>query len=794
MAVLPRYQRIGINDRQPQQIDFANKREESRLGATISQQLDRMSSFAFEKAGELAVTRGEERVREEGAIPTLKAITEAGGPTNIEERSAVSAANRIAVIEIESLAKQDMQNLSRDADRNNMSMSAFNESMSSIRDGYSASMADVDPVAAGVLSARLADSSLTYEGRYSDIVFTKAKKAAAERVSQIITTDSDEIIFSATQPGVRESDLLILGEKFLQSQIDLGIKEKTAKNVVDQTLKKAVRQNRLYVFNNASDINQKEALLEVYNESPLPGHSYEANFSFNKTLKSRLNSEIKSEQISTVDDLNTAMFRLAATGEVNGYNINEELIDDLFPGDEAESLKEMWVDAQEDVSNRGALRNMDPSRVDEITSDLEKEVLTASDPERAKKRLDNWSNFVASRNDAINKDAGLYLAQTSPEHAEYIENIFNAMKKGDLGSAARRLKTLHRVADADFDVLGVPKSKRNFMPKPMAAQIVNFLQTIGDDVSSTVFNDIASGLKYDDDTSLAPQFIEELRAQGLKPEFVQAMYVSNPAVQKELVDISVMDVKDIVVGMPSTIKSDVGSEMVDALEDYRTAYLAGGGFSSLPINGGNAANKIFNQQFDTIEKLALTRLKKGGSVAEAVESAINDLIPESSQTVIEQSGIYVVPMQFNPQIIQQNTSLLMNEEILAVLDLDVLDAKQYPDFVDKAVAIASLSSTGKFLNNSTGDGLSLHYDMNGAYLPAGFEVKFSELPGLVSELYSKIDSVSEFPELAAGFRREGLLQAGITVGEDAAVVDGEVVVDEAAGYAAEAQKFIDGSK
>ena len=785
MAVLPRYQRIGISDRQPQQIDFANKREESRLGATISQQLDRMSSFAFEKAGELAVTRGEERVREEGAIPTLRAITEAGGPTNIEERSAVSAANRIAVIEIESLAKQDMQNLSRDADRNNMSMSAFNESMSSIRDGYAASMADVDPVAAGVLSARLADSSLTYEGRYSDIVFTKAKKAAAERVSQIITTDADEIIFLATQPGVVEGDLLILGEKFLQSQIDLGIKGKTAKNVVDQTLKKAVRQNRLYVFNNASDINQKEALLEAYAESPLPGHSYEANFSFNENLKNRLNSEIKSEQTSTVDDLNTAMFRLAATGEANGYNINEQLIDELFPEDVAESLKEMWVDAQEDVSNRGALRNMAPRRVDEITSDLEEEVLTTSDPERAKKRLDNWSDFVASRNDAINKDAGLYLAQTSPEHAEYIGRIFSAMEEGDLGSAARRLKNLHRVADAEFDVLGVPKNKRNFMPKPMAAQIVNFLQTIGDDVSSTIFNDIASGLKYDDDTSLAPQFIEELRAQGLKPEFVQAMYVSNPAVQQELVDISEMNVNEIVVGMPSTIKSDVDSEMVDALEDYRTAYLAG---------GGDPANKIFNQQFNTIEKLALTRLKKGGSVAEAVESAINDLIPESSQTVVEQSGIYIVPMQFDPQIIQQNTSLLMNEQILAVLDLDVLDAKQFPDFVDKAVAIASLSSTGKFLNNSTADGLSLHYDINGTYLPAGFEVKFSELPGLVSELYSEIDSVSEFPEQAAGFRKEGLLQAGISVGEDAAVVDGEVVVDEAAGYAAEAQQFIDGSK
>ena len=428
---------------------------------------------------------------------------------------------------------------------------------------------------------------------------------------------------------------------------------------------------------------------------------------------------------------------------------------------------------------------MAPSRVDEITSDLEAEISTASDPAKAVRRLADWQKSVASRNDAINKDAGLYLAQTDPEHAEYIENIFSAIEEGNLGVAARRLKNLHRVADAELDVLGVPKSKRNFMPKPMAAQIVNFLQSIDSDVASASFNDIVSGLKYDDDTSLAPQFIEELRAQGLKPEFVQAMYVNNPAVQKELVDISVMDVKEIVVGMPSTIKSDVGSEMVDALEDYRTAYLAG---------GGDPANKIFNQQFDTIEKLALSRLKKGGSVAEAVESAINDLIPESSQTVVEQSGIYIVPMQFDPQIIQQNTSLLMNEQILAVLDLDVLNADQYPEFVDKAVAIASLSSTGKFLNNSTADGLSLHYDINGTYLPAGFEVKFSELPGLVSELYSEIDSVSEFPEQAAGFRKEGLLQADIPVGEDAAVVDGEVVVDEAAGYAAEAQKFIDGSK
>ena len=177
MAILPRYQRIGLQTRQPQQMDFAATREQARLGQTISQQVDRMSDFAFKQAAQAAELRGQERVREEGALPTLQALQEAGGPTTIAERAAFDAANRIAVIEIESLAKQDMQNLVRDADKNNMSMSAFQASMADIQDGYAASMQAVDPVAAGVLSARLGDSAMTYQGRYSDIAFKKAQAA-----------------------------------------------------------------------------------------------------------------------------------------------------------------------------------------------------------------------------------------------------------------------------------------------------------------------------------------------------------------------------------------------------------------------------------------------------------------------------------------------------------------------------------------------------------------------------------------------------------------------------------------
>jgi hypothetical protein len=74
MAILPRYQRTGITTRQPGNIDFADVREQAKLSQTLSQQLDRMSDFAFKKSAEMAVERGQERVREEGAIPTLQSI------------------------------------------------------------------------------------------------------------------------------------------------------------------------------------------------------------------------------------------------------------------------------------------------------------------------------------------------------------------------------------------------------------------------------------------------------------------------------------------------------------------------------------------------------------------------------------------------------------------------------------------------------------------------------------------------------------------------------------------------
>ena len=734
MAILPRYQQIGLKTRQPQQMDFAAAREQAKLGQNISQQLDRMSDFAFKKGAEQAELRGQERVREEGALPTLEALQQAGGPTTIAERAASDAANRIAVVEVESLAKQDMQNLVREADKTNMSMTAFEGSMADIRDGYAASLDAVDPVAAGVLAARLSNSSMTYQGRYADIASRKAVAAAAARVSEMVSVESQFILDSATVPGATRENLELAGKNLLEAQLTKGVNEKTARKVVNSVLRQALRQNRLYLFDNAADVKQKKILLDEYEKNPLPGYTYEQNRSFTGSLKSNLNAEVRKAQGSALDDLNNAMVVLGATGSPPlGYEFDSEKIFEIFPEDQAVLYEGAWIDANEDVLNRGALAKMTPDRALEIRKGLAAEIVTSKDPSKAIKRLADWEESVANRNDALDKDAALFIAQTNESVGGAFEAIQETIAAGNIDLASKMLLTVREILLVDYDILQVPTSKQNIMPKQFAGQMVNVIQSIETDVASETFNLIRNSLG-----DYAPQFIQELRDQGLRPEYVQAMYSTNAAVQKELLDISGLKIKDIIVGLDSNVPRDVKTELNAIVQDYRQAFLAG---------GDDRAIEIFIEQYAVMEKLALARINEHDLASSAAaEGVFQDIVAEFDQVVLSKQGKYVVPMEYNVQTIENNASMFLNENVLNRLDIAPLDSAKYPRFVNESVTIASLASTGMWLNNSTGDGLTLHFNVNGVELPvlksdgSAYEVKFSEMSRILSETQEAIRS------------------------------------------------------
>jgi hypothetical protein len=95
-------------------------------------------------------------------------------------------------------------------------------------------------------------------------------------------------------------------------------------------------------------------------------------------------------------------------------------------------------------------------------------------------------------------------------------------------------------------------------------------------------------------------------------------------------------------------------------------------------------------------------------------------------------------MQFNAQSIEADASRLLNEKILAQIGVEPLDIAKYPGDIDEAISLASLASTGVWFNNSTGDGLVLHYSVNDYFIPAlkkdgsEFEVKFADMSTILN--------------------------------------------------------------
>jgi len=750
MARLPRYQRIGLTARQPVSLDFAAAREEARLGQTISQQLDRMSEFAFRRAAEEAERRGEERVREEGALPTLEAIRERGGPRGIAERAAVEAANRIAVVEIETLAKQDMQNLIREADKNNMPLSAFEASMADIQDGYAASLEEIDPVASGVLSARLNDSAMTYTGRYSDISFRKAQAAAQERASQIVEVGSQEIIELATQPGSNKATLEVAAGKFKANMLDIGVSEEKSQKVIDQTLKKAVKLNRLYLYDNADGISKKKELVEVYKKFPLPGADYEESRSFNDKLERYLSTEINVAQKEFASELKDAETVLRQGGFVpSGFEMNEEYIRDIFDDETASEILRDWQGVQDDVANIGALNEAYPEKIDAISSEYEDALNNAIDSGdaqeiiKASKRILDWQESVEARDNAISQDAAAYVISTSDTAQGVYRDIQEKLSEGDLNGAANRLLQLRTLTQNQYDLMETPQGFRNIMPKPFAAAVVNLIQSQPSDGAVTQFEALRDQLG-----DYAPRFIEELRKAGLKPEYVRGLYTNNAATRQNLAEISDMKEPDLLVDLPKTTKTDVTEQIAKALSNsgYKQTFLrgsAGEGYS------------IYQQQFEVVRKYAIYKIASGKDINEAVKESISELLPEADakQIVNRTQANYIIPVDpnLNPSTIDKNVRRLLSEQALAAFEVETIDFPDLPEFADEPVTLAAISSNGIWLNNESGDGLRLHYLINDEPIVVKnkdrkyVEIKFKDINSIVREI---------FPKTSAEERRE----------------------------------------
>lgn len=238
--------------------------------------------------------------------------------------------------------------------------------------------------------------------------------------------------------------------------------------------------------------------------------------------------------------------------------------------------------------------------------------------------------------------------------------------------------------------------------------------------------------------------LESLRRKGLAPEFVQAMYIDDPKVFGDLVDIRNLETSKLKAGLEKSKASGVtgvSSTLINLpfFQNYASAYVAGG--------DGARAVELLTEQRLMAEKLALYYAYTM-DVNTAVEKAVESIFPGEVQ--IDTNLNFIVPKGLDPDKISTAAKTIVRADVLNRFDLIPLEDPRYSFLQNVGINVASLSSNGKWLNNSTGDGVVLHYDLEGTYIPAlikdgakPLEFKFTDLEKMnLLELKSGQDTLT----------------------------------------------------
>ena len=315
MAQLPRYQRLGLRTRQPGSIDFADTREQARYSQNLSQQLDRMSQFAFKEASRAAEIRGQERVRDEGAVETLEAIDKKGGAFSIADQAAYELGSRVAVAEIQNTAEVEISRILTEAEKNKTPFSTVQTQLADVRDGYSESLRLLDPTASSVLKVNLEGAAATATEKYSNYyVKLQAQQQAAKR-SDAAERASKSILESAILPGMTMDQIneKIAAETSLL--VGLGATEKQAADFAENVYNAAYKEKLVYEFNVAS-LEEKQEMLTIMETQPLPGMTLSQTQGIRKSLRADYNSALavtKGENNAVVSEV-AEMERILALG------------------------------------------------------------------------------------------------------------------------------------------------------------------------------------------------------------------------------------------------------------------------------------------------------------------------------------------------------------------------------------------------------------------------------------------------------------------------------------------------
>jgi len=236
--------------------------------------------------------------------------------------------------------------------------------------------------------------------------------------------------------------------------------------------------------------------------------------------------------------------------------------------------------------------------------------------------------------------------------------------------------------------------------------------------------------------------LENLRREGLAAEYIQAMYMTDAKVANDLVSIKNISVEELKKGQPTSVTSGVtgiAQTIVNLpkVQNYNAALLAGG--------DGAATKRLFNEQYEMVEKLSLYYTSRGMNVTDAVEKAVESIFV--GEINITKNQQYIVPNGIDNKKIEDAAQEILSSDILKRFNLAPLASPNLDFLEESEVSEASLRTTGMWLNNGTGDGIILHYNLNGTFIPALIMGDDPAMPGQALEIKFKDLENMDFTKL-----------------------------------------------
>ena len=335
MAQLPRYQRLGVKARQPGTIDFADTREQARYSQTLASALDRMSQFAFKEASVAAQSRGQERVREEGAVETLERIDAKGGAFSIADQAAYELGSRVAVAEIQNAAEIETMRILSEGERNETAFSKIQAQLLEVTDGYSESLRVIDPVSASLLQENLSGVTGKAVERYSNYYVNLQASKQKAKANDAAALQSQNIISGAVIPGSSEvtirQDITRAGELLR----GLGASDSEVNKWEQNTYKAAIKENFIFNFQ-TSDIDRQTEILKEMETVPAAELSLSQTLALRGSLKAGLNEKLSARRSAStiiVSEISEMTFVVENGGMPSQSQISvlEAQADDLGP-------------------------------------------------------------------------------------------------------------------------------------------------------------------------------------------------------------------------------------------------------------------------------------------------------------------------------------------------------------------------------------------------------------------------------------------------------------------------------